>query len=123
MPMDPKRYPANWSEIRAAVLDRAGDRCECMGECGRAHPARCGRRAGDPLERSPRFVVLTCAHLWRGPCAEHHAAGFKCGELEHLAAMCQACHLAYDLEHHVAAARRTRKRRKATGDLFDVDGR
>lgn len=122
MPMDRKQYPADWEAIREWILLRAGDRCECEGECGRAHAGRCGRCAGDPLERG-RFVVLTTAHLWRGPCAEHHAAGIKCGEPEHLKAMCQACHLAYDMEHHVANARRTRFRRRATGDLFGVDER
>lgn len=122
MPMDRKQYPADWEAIRERILARAGDRCECEGECGRQHAGRCGRRAGDPLERAGRVVVLTTAHLWRGPCAEHHAAGIKCGEPEHLKAMCQACHLAYDLEHHVANARRTRHRRRATGDLFGVDG-
>jgi len=117
--MDRSQYPADWPAIREAVLERAGDRCECDGECGRLHLSRCGRRAGDPLERSGRFVVLTTAHLWRGPCAEHHAAGVKCGELEHLKAMCQACHLAYDLPHHVAKSRHTRRARRASGDLFD----
>jgi len=33
--------------------------------------------------------------------------------------MCQACHLAYDLPQHQANARRSRRARKATGDLFD----
>ena len=43
MPMDRSRYPDDWEDVRAAVLERAGDRCECAGECGRAHPERCGR--------------------------------------------------------------------------------
>lgn len=120
MPMDPKRYPPDWPDIVRAVRARAGGRCECTGECG-AHVGRCCARHGDPLENPSRFVVLTSAHLWRGPCAEHHAAGVKCGDLEHLKGMCQACHLSYDRELHVANARRTRFGRKASGDLFGVD--
>ena len=125
MPMNPNDYPPDWPLIRARILDRAGDRCECEGECGRVHVGRCGRRYGDRLEKPGRFVVLTTAHLWRGACSAHHAAGVKCGELEHLKAMCQACHLAYDLPHHVANAKATRLRRRrgrAAGDLFGVDG-
>lgn len=33
--------------------------------------------------------------------------------------MCQRCHLRYDAKHHAINARRTRRARKATGDLFD----
>jgi len=117
MPMDRTRYPADWLDIRRRVLERAGQVCECAGECGR-HADRCQASNGDPLPHSGYFVVLTTAHLWRGPCAEHHAAGIKCGELEHLKAMCQRCHLIYDLPHHVAASMATRHRRRATGDLF-----
>ncbi len=118
MPMDPKRYPPDWPDIRRAVARRAGGACECAGECGR-HAGPCPARQGDPLPASGFYVVLTTAHLWRGPCAEHDAAGVKCGELAHLKHMCQRCHLSYDLPHHVANARRTRRNRKATGDLFD----
>jgi hypothetical protein len=66
-------------------------------------------------------VVLTVAHLWRGPCADHHAAKVKCGEPDHLKAMCQRCHLAYDLPQHrenAARTRRQRRRERASGDLF-----
>jgi hypothetical protein len=33
--------------------------------------------------------------------------------------MCQACHLAYDLEQHQANRRRNRFEMKAAADLFD----
>lgn len=54
-------------------------------------------------------VVLTVAHLDHTPenCAD-----------ENLKDMCQACHLAYDHEHHQRNARATRRARKADGDLF-----
>lgn len=38
MPIRPEnmaRYPANWREISARIRERAGNRCECEGECGR----------------------------------------------------------------------------------------
>lgn len=119
--MDLKRYPADWPAISRAIRKRSGGQCECEGECGR-HAGRCPARQGDPLRSAIRFVVLTCAHLWRGPCADHDAAGLKCGDPEHLKAMCQACHLTYDRPHHVRNARRTRFLRRASGDLFGVDG-
>jgi len=130
-------YPPDWPAISKAVRARAASaepagRCECEGECGTDHAAedldigdgmtpepeaRCIRRQGDPL--GGYRVVLTVAHLWRGPCAAHHAAGIKCGDPSHLKAMCQRCHLAYDRPHHIARSRRTRHGRKASGDLFD----
>lgn len=130
MPMDRRRYPPDWEAVRARVLERAQGQCECRGECGVDHALE--PYQDDPDNDSPRcaavhdhhhpvtgsLVVLTTAHLWRGPCAEHDRAGVKCGELEHLAAMCQACHLRYDRPHHVANARRTRRSKRATGDLF-----
>lgn len=38
MPCDYSRYPANWREIRSRILKRAGNGCECRGECGDTHP-------------------------------------------------------------------------------------
>lgn len=137
MPMDRSEYPTDWDTIAAAVRDRSLGRCECRGECGIDHerdPIVWDDFEGDdPLDHSPRClaehgrghpvtssrVVLTAAHLWRGPCAAHHKAGVKCGDASHLKAMCQRCHLAYDREQHVANARRNRRARKATGDLFE----
>jgi len=132
--MDRRRYPPEWPRISLEVRARSGGRCECEGECGRDHAAedlegggdwkrtplqnspRCSRRNGDPI--GGYRIVLTVAHLWRGPCAEHHAQAVKCGDPAHLKAMCQRCHLTYDLPHHIARAKRTRRARKATGDLF-----
>jgi hypothetical protein len=111
-------YPPDWPAVSKAVRDRSGGRCECAGECGR-HGGACERHQGEPLSTGYR-VILTVAHLWRGPCAKHAEAGIKCGLPEHLKAMCQRCHLSYDLPHHVAAAKRTRRAHKATGDLFSA---
>jgi hypothetical protein len=118
LPFDPRRYPPDWKRISLEVRARSGGRCECAGECGRAHATRCEARQGAPAPVSGKRVILTVAHLWRGPCAPCAARDFKCGEPEHLKAMCQACHLAYDLPHHVARRRRNRHAARATGDLF-----
>ena len=121
MPMDAARYPANWKAISTAVRARSGGRCECAGECGRGHQTRCEARHGDPSPKSGWPVILTTAHLWRGPCAAHYAAGVKCDDPEHLKAMCQACHLAYDLPHHVARAAATRERKARAGRISRDD--
>ena len=117
---DPSRYPANWIEIRRQILTRAGGRCECAGECGSGcslGAGRCGRRNGEP--QGGYRVVLTTAHLWRGPCSPCAAVGRKCGDPDHLKAMCQRCHLGYDREQHVAIRRKARRAAKAVADLFD----
>lgn len=130
--MNPADYPPNWREISRAVRARAAGRCECRGECGHDHARedeadgaacpspQCWARVVLPHPVTGSRVILTAAHLWQGPCAEHHAAGVKCGDLEHLAGMCQRCHLAYDAKLHAANAKETRRRRRATGDLFDA---
>lgn len=115
------RYPANWAEIRAAILERAGDRCECDGRCESPHctaspVVRIGRERVERIDRdgltrcravnrephpsTGSRVVLTIAHLDHTP--------ENC-DPDNLRAMCQACHLSYDRDHHAAtrAANRT----------------
>lgn len=135
MPIKPEnraRYPENWSEIREAILARAGNRCE---QCKAPNRTLIARGAGDDdgayrLESFEVFsaetgeylgrrldfsvarmvkVVLTIAHLDHIP--EH------C-EPENLRAWCQRCHLRYDAEHHRTNARATRRARLSTPDLF-----
>lgn len=118
MPIKPEnapRYPPDWPAISYRVrVIRAGGRCECTGQCGRSHvgevagETRCGARNGMMHPVTGSWVVLTTAHLDHVP--EH------CDELN-LLAMCQACHLAYDAEHH-ARSRRKGARCTGTGDLF-----
>lgn len=113
------RYPANWRGIRAAILERAGNRCE---QCGipnhvwrnkttgewthDAGMAKAWRLDGDAITR----IVLTIAHLDHTP--------ENC-DPANLAALCQRCHLAHDAEQHRQTAYATRRRGKAMRDLFD----
>lgn len=116
MPIRPEnrsRYPANWKEISAAIKERARNRCECRGECGRGtHAGRCPNKQGLQAYGSGSTVVLTIAHLDHIPenCAPSN-----------LKAMCQACHLHYDREHHAQTRRRTQREGKAVSDLFQQD--
>lgn len=117
MPMDRSLYPDNWESFSLKIRkERALDRCECEGECGRDHGGRCAGLNGQMKMSFQRFglvlltrTVLTTAHLWRHGCTCHPA---KCAIESHVKALCQACHLRYDLPHHVEHARATRKLRK-----------
>lgn len=110
MPIDYKRYPKNWkTEIRPAVLKRAGNKCEFCGLSNgqKVYHARVNGRMEwfrdvndiyklglpEPLAdfwaNKPVTVVLTIAHLDHDEC--NHDI-----KLDRLAALCQLCHLRYD---------------------------
>lgn len=97
------RYPANWSDISRHIrFERAGGRCECIGECGRGtHPGRCPNEHGGTAYGTGSEVVLTTAHLNHQP---------EDCRPENLRAMCQGCHLHYDAEHHRQTRAETRRR-------------
>ena len=95
------KYPRNWPAISRRIrFDRAEGRCECLGECGlhrtNPGPRRCAEVHGQPAIWAKGTVVLTVAHLDHDPtnCADNN-----------LKAMCQRCHLRYDVEHHVTGRR------------------
>lgn len=89
-------YPADWKAVSLARRQAAGWRCECHGECAaEPHPADAGGRClavqGFPHPVTRSTVVLTVAHLDRDPANNdpgNHAA------------MCQRCHLSYDIDQH-----------------------
>lgn len=127
MPIRPEnlsRYPADWPVISWVIRwVRALGRCECHGECG-ARPGldtrhlgatgRCGAVNGQAHPRTGSTVVLTVAHLDHTPENVHPA---------NLRAMCQACHLRYDRDHHAETRRTTLAvRRVERGELplFEV---
>lgn len=134
MPIDYRNYPPNWRDIRAAVLERAGNRCENCGVANKAVGARDkagnwhdGQRIaymnsteGDLLfdGQYPKIIriVLTVAHL------NHDVADNDMGNLR---ALCQKCHLSHDAKHHARNAARTRRAnfeaRTGQGSLLDGD--
>jgi len=115
MPIRPEnraRYPKDWKDIVASVRKRSGDRCECLGECGRGTHGthRCPNVQGGAAYGSGSKVILTTAHLDHTP---------ETRDLSMLRHMCQGCHLHYDREHHAQTAYATRRQGKACGDLLE----
>lgn len=118
MPIRPEnrdRYPADWKDISLRIRKRARWQCECKGECGKPHPrGRCELGQGDRIGDCGK-VVLTVAHLDHQPenCCD-----------ENLRAMCQGCHLRYDVDHHRETRARTRRAAEiqaGQGMLWEVD--
>lgn len=101
MPVDYGKYPRDWPDISFRIRQRAEWRCECTGECGLHHERRCEERNGERAKWARGKVVLTVAHLNHEP--------MDCRD-ENLKAMCQRCHLRYDMDHHKANARAKRHR-------------
>jgi hypothetical protein len=136
MPIKPElrhHYGKAWRDARAAVLARAGNACECRGECASKHGAAPGSRCGAPNGVSimrvratperylvggfehrgtdlmpPVKVVLTVAHLDHNP---------GTNDLERLRAFCQRCHLRYDRHQHGKSAAETRRRKRTQGQV------
>ncbi len=104
MPVDKSWYPHNWPKASRTIRRIAGDRCEW-----------CGIANGAPLPSGRKGrVVLTVAHLGTPyadgkPGNKHDKHDIR---RENLAALCQACHLRYDLADHIQHARETRQRKK-----------
>lgn len=104
MPVDKSCYPASWPKVSRTIRRIAGNRCEW-----------CGIANGAPLPSGRKGkVILTVAHLGM-PYADGKP-GDKSDKhdirRENLVALCQACHLAYDLPEHIAHAKETRARKK-----------
>lgn len=104
MPYDRSRYPADWPVISLRIRGRSGGQCECTGECGlhrtTGGPRRCEERNGQPAKWAKGVIVLTVAHLDPDP--------MNCAE-DNLKAMCQRCHLRYDVPLHMRNAAATRR--------------
>lgn len=91
-----------WRLQRERVLDRAGRRCECHGECGKDHAGaggRCRERhmyngRGDGVKKGGKVIV--------GPAHLNQNTGELVAD-EKLAAWCTGCHLRFDQEQHLAS--------------------
>lgn len=92
MPCDYTKYAENWkTEIRPAILKRAGNRCEF-----------CGAENYQPHPITGSKVILTVAHL------NHDVTDNR---PENLRALCQKCHNGYDASER-AKNRKNNKKRK-----------
>jgi len=122
MPIDYSRYPPTWkTEIRPAILKRAGNKCEWCGlpnyafvirKDGTAsqltpEQAENARQAGERVTR----IVLTIAHLNHIITDSRHA---------NLAALCQRCHLSHDAQHHARNAARTRREKRLVAGQLEL---
>lgn len=98
------RYPKEWKQIRASILERAHNRCEFCGV--ENHTYRMNERTG-----SLAYIVLTIAHM--NHCPE------DCSP-ENLRALCQRCHNKYDAEHRAETRKKTREEKMTLQPtLFD----
>ena len=89
MPIKPEnkgRYPKNWKQIRADILERAHNRCEF---CGIENYS---------IKENGSKVVLTIAHLDHTP--------ENC-DYSNLRGLCQKCHNTYDAKHRAKTRRKT----------------
>jgi 5-methylcytosine-specific restriction endonuclease McrA len=102
MPIRPEnrhRYPHNWPEIRATMLERAGHHCE-----GSPAYPDCRVRNRGPHAVTGSTVVLTVAHLDHNP---------RNNDPANLRAWCQRCHNTYDAAHRRETRAMTRAAHKS----------
>ena len=127
MPIDYKRYPANWKEISLRIRERDGQRCKsCHVPNGALRNTITGEWTRNLMQAETWHlvdgdkvtkIVLTVAHLGTA-----HADG-RPGDKhdkhdvrdENLAALCQKCHLALDRDDHIRNAKTTRARKRGLG--------
>jgi hypothetical protein len=111
MPIDYKKYPKDWKEIRKRILKRAKNKCEFCGLKNGAvvYRARVNRKIEwfktlkqlrkavpqiemfDFYKKYTTKVVLTIAHL------DHDETNHEVTD-DRLRALCQMCHLRYDVK-------------------------
>lgn len=116
-PENKKLYPKNWKSIRGKILLRSKNKCEFCGvenyaigyrdENGKfIETVGIGEQDAAFLDKEKLIkIVLTIAHLDHNPLNNDE---------NNLRALCQRCHLRYDLEHR----KETRKKNKKL-PLFD----
>lgn len=106
MPIRPEnknRYPKNWKQIRAQILERARNRCEWCGLENHIFGIRRKDGIFDELQGMEleaahidgirvTKIVLTIAHIDHIP---------ENNDPTNLAALCQKCHLGHDMEQHI----------------------
>ncbi len=112
-------YPPDWPMISVLILARAGLRCECLGACGlhrmNPGPRRCIERDGEPAIFARGKVMLTVAHLD----STVGKGGFLDCHPDNLLALCQRCHLRFDMPLHRRNASLRRERESGQIRLFE----
>lgn len=109
MPWNRKDYPKDWEQIRERILIRANDHCE---ECGvKNHTYRKADKPNKHGYYKVTFIVLTIAHL------DHDKENHEITD-DRLKALCQRCHLKYDLHRHIENRKYGRNFRKNQYKLF-----
>lgn len=118
MPMQRNKYPRNWDKISLAVRTEAGWKCEWCeaphmkvirrADDGSFEIVEWVRETNEDLVEFARMswarlkfhgltrVIITTAHLDRNQANNAR---------ENLAALCQRCHLRYDIHQHIANRR------------------
>lgn len=123
MPINYKEYPKDWKIIRERILKRAGNKCEFCGVKNHSIIHRTGKGVDDwvywpdGMESEARDldglkstkIILTIAHL------DHDKTNHEVSD-DRLKALCQKCHLGYDLKRHVS--NRINNRNKSNYKLF-----
>jgi hypothetical protein len=99
---------APWRELsRRLRSERALDRCECEGQCGKHHQdrpgARCPEVDGKPAIEQKGTVRLSACHWYQSESGQMVAE-------DRLIVFCTACHLRWDQESHLAARHSNRMR-------------
>lgn len=84
----------HWRIITRELRERSHGRCECRGECQSGHQTRCEAVHGRRWGGSDWPIVLSTVHVARGCSADQQRRG--CTQIEHVVAMCQDCHKAYE---------------------------
>jgi hypothetical protein len=134
-------YPADWPAISKRIRERAGNACECAGECGADHTLGVPNGGGVCLVTNGSHIArrrdnpadwVMCWQIEEGnidsdPFLDPIKVVLTVAHLDHdptnnadgnLKALCQFCHLRYDRHEHAKNARATRRARKAAGELF-----
>lgn len=141
MPIDYKKYPSNWKEIRQRILERDGHKCKFCGinnyscvrwdkerkewerACGNIHVDQLGmgycdyasaRFAVDhwnEIEENKGWIVIVLTIM-------HLDHDIKNNDDSNLASGCQRCHNRYDMNYRQKNARQTRNDKKGLQELF-----
>jgi hypothetical protein len=113
MPINYKEYPKDWKVIRQRILTKADNKCEFCGVPNYALINRTGvgkddwrfwpegmeSEAWDLDGLKCTKIILTIAHL------DHDKTNHEVSD-DRLKALCQKCHLQYDMPRHIANRKR-----------------